>query len=458
MAITITSQPNANTFWSSEYPCVLKCTSDNASIRYIRFRLLDHSGTEIDVPDYFAPEIGGEFTFNASDYINHHLYWLRDDLVSFDSTPTIHVYDNLTQDVEIQMDEIETDGTTNATATSNEFIFAKFKHQVYNTNGTAQEYIDNRLALSTNPYYLDEAFPGGPELFIYGPNDGRQPTNVLTDYSRFSLFLEGSNGPFSTTCAIGYFAYENPTSVALGTAFAQAYILTNDMAANGAVAEKINSFPVNISDVADIGTTTGSWQIPLGGGSISVADVTSRYKVIQVTANYVGQEPITIALFASPSFYRVRCPKTFIYINRFGVHESITFSSKENQRIVSSRSNAVLVNTDVYGAHSDDLGAYLLTGARQRAINPRSEREFTIKNTLPYLPEQSQEIALDFFASPVHYVVDEGKAFAPSATISHPDTGTQKLKRISISDGTTDVVKQNRAVEISFTYRYADII
>ncbi len=59
MAITITDQPTANTFWSSEYPCVVKATSNNASIKYLKFQLKDgNSGTALtDVPAYYAPQI-----------------------------------------------------------------------------------------------------------------------------------------------------------------------------------------------------------------------------------------------------------------------------------------------------------------------------------------------------------------------------------------------------------------
>mgnify|MGYP003113432244 FL=1 len=86
MAITITDQPNANTFWSSEYPCVVKATSNNADIKYLKFVLKDgNSGTPLtDVPAYYAPEINSEFTFNVSDYMNNFLYIIRDDLVSFE--------------------------------------------------------------------------------------------------------------------------------------------------------------------------------------------------------------------------------------------------------------------------------------------------------------------------------------------------------------------------------------
>jgi len=94
MAITITSQPTANTFWSSEYPCVVKATSNNASIKYLKFQLQDDTGTNLtDVPAYYAPQISSEFTFNLSDYINGFLSIIKDDFCSFDASVTPHRHD-----------------------------------------------------------------------------------------------------------------------------------------------------------------------------------------------------------------------------------------------------------------------------------------------------------------------------------------------------------------------------
>jgi hypothetical protein len=144
-------------------------------------------------------------------------------------------------------------------------------------------------------------------------------------------------------------------------------------------------------------------------------------------------------------------------MNRFGVHEVLTLNTKTNESVVSSRDNATLVNTEWDGAYTNDLGAYLLTGARQRAINPKSEFEFQVNNTLPFPPEQAREIALDFFASPVHYVVDTSTEFGTDFDVTHPDTGYEKVRRISINDGKVDVIKNNRPQRLSFSYRYADV-
>ena len=145
-------------------------------------------------------------------------------------------------------------------------------------------------------------------------------------------------------------------------------------------------------------------------------------------------------------------------MNRFGVHEALTLGTKQNVNIISSRDNTTLVNSgDPLDAHANDLGAYLLTGARQVSINPRSEREFKVSNTLPYPPEQNEEIMLDFFASPVHYVVDEADVFPTSVDISHPDTGTEKVRRIIINGGTASAIRNNRSQALTFSYRYADV-
>jgi hypothetical protein len=443
MAITITQQPNAGTFQSSEYPLVIKATSNTASLRFLKFEILDSGGSAIaGIPAYYAPLVNSEYSFNASDYINGFLSWDNEDKVSFDATPTVHVYDSLAKSVKVKVTEITTSLQTSATAESNTFTFAKFKHQVYNSSGTAQEYIETRKALSSMPYHID-SFGN----LVYAPSDGRMPFNILTDYSRVSCYLK-SNQSIDVRALTG--------TSSSSSVYAEINISQSDLTSNGAVVNKINSVPVNISDLQALSST--GWQIPLGGGATTVSNVEANYKSLGVLVLDVANPPSAVGTFVKPSEYRIPCPKTFIYVNRFGVHESITFSSKENQSIVSSRDNASLVSTDPYGAHSSDLGAYFLTGARQRAVNPRSEREFTIKNTVPIPHEQAQEIALDFFASPYHYVVDEGEFFAPSATISHPDTGTQKIKRISINDGTVNIVNNNRATQFEFTYRYSDLI
>ncbi len=115
------------------------------------------------------------------------------------------------------------------------------------------------------------------------------------------------------------------------------------------------------------------------------------------------------------------------------------------------------MNTDWDGAYTNDLGAYLLTGARQRAINPKSEFEFQVNNTIPYTAEQAREIALDFFASPVHYVVDVVTDFETNFDIEHPDTGFERVRRITINDGKVDVRTNDKTRKLSFTYRYADV-
>jgi hypothetical protein len=134
-------------------------------------------------------------------------------------------------------------------------------------------------------------------------------------------------------------------------------------------------------------------------------------------------------------------------MNRFGVHDVLTLDTKTNESVISSRDNATLVNTDWNGAYTNDLGAYLLTGARQRAINPKSEFEF----------QQNREIILDFFASPVHYVVETETNYGSSFEVSHPDTGYDNIRRISINDGKVDVIKNDRPQRLSFSYRYADV-
>ena len=442
MAVTITQQPDANTFHSSEYPLVIKATSNASNLRYIRFRLLNHSGATLGLPDYFAPSINGVYSFNVSDYMNTHLYIERDDLVSFDSTPTIHVYNNLLQDVEVQMTEILTTGAVSGSATSNEFNMAKFKHQVYNEDGTAEEYISTRKALSSMPYHID-AFNN----LVYAPDDGRLPFSVLTDYSRVSWYLKANQSIF----AMALVGLDRQS-----VRYAEINISHSDLTSNGATVGAINSIPANLSDLQALSST--GWQIPLGGGAASVSDVNANFRTLIVMVIDTSNPPSAVGVFIKSTEYKIPCPKTFIYMNRFGVHESITFSSKENQSIVSTRDTTTMVNTDPYAAYNNDLGSYFLTGARQKSINARSEREYTINNTIPIPHEQAQEIALDFFASPVHYVVDEGEFFAPSSTISHPDTGTQKIKRITINGGTTAAVIKNRGAKFQFTYRYADIL
>ena len=443
MAITITDQPSTDKFYSSEYPLVIKATSNNASIKYLKFQVQDTSGTDLsDVPAYYAPEIDSEFTFNVSDYMNSYLSIIRDDLVSFDATPTVHEYTNLTQDVQIEITEIQTSGTTGATSTTNDFFLCKFKHQLYNGNGTAEEYIDNRYFLTTLPYFRSTA-QGDPALFYL--NDGRQTVNMLTDYSRVCIFNRHDAGISSDL--------EVTATDLNNTVIATAVI---DLAASFVSQEEVIGIPVNIDDVGALSTASGQSGWLLGNGSpASTSDIKSDYKKIRATIGDTPDQSTATIEFLNPSLFG-KCPKTFIYMNRFGVHEVLTLNTKTNESVVSSRDNATLVNTDPFGANTNDLGRYLLTGARQRAINPKSEFEFTVNNNLPYPKEQAREIALDFFASPVHYCVDVTTAYHVF-NISHPDTGNEQIRRITINDGKVDVLKNDKVQRLSFSYRYADV-
>tara|TARA_B100000900_G_scaffold405273_1_gene414658 strand:+ start:760 stop:2070 length:1311 start_codon:yes stop_codon:yes gene_type:complete len=436
MAITITDQPNTDKFSSSEYPLVIKATSDNASIKFIKFTITDTATTGLGIPSYYAPKIDNEFTFNVSDYINSHLSIIRDDLVSFDATPSIHVYTNLSQDVQIDMREIETDGTVSAQAQSNDFFMCKFKHQLYNGQGTAEEYIDNRYFLTTLPYYRTTQL-GDPISFFL--RDGRQTVNMLTDYSRVCIFNRHDAGISSDLTV---------TATDLNNSIIATAII--DLASSFVSQEEVIGIPVNIDDVGALSTASGQ-----SGWNVATATIKSTYKKIRVVIGDVPDQSTATIEFLNPSLFG-KCPKTFIYMNRFGVHEVLTLNSKTNESVVSSRDNATLVNTDPFGANADDLGRYLLTGARQRSINPKSEFEFTVNNNLPYPKEQAREIALDFFASPVHYCVDVDPAYG-TFDISHPDTGTEKIRRITINDGKVDVIKNDKVQQLSFTYRYADV-
>ena len=436
MAITITSQPSTDKFSSSEYPLVIQATSDNANIKFIKFTITDTATTGLGIPSYYAPKINNEFTFNVSDYINSYLSIIRDDLVSFDATPSIHVYTNLSQDVQIDMREIETDGTVSAQAQSNDFFMCKFKHQLYNANGTAEEYIDNRYFLTTLPYFRENTL-GDPALFYL--TDGRQTVNMLTDYSRVCIFNRHDAGISSDLTV---------TATDLNNSIIATAII--DLASSFVSQEEVIGIPVNIDDVGALSTASGQ-----SGWNVATATIKSTYKKIRATIGDTPDQSTGTIEFYNPNLFG-KCPKTFIYMNRFGVHEVLTLNTKTNESVVSSRDNATLVNTDPFGANTNDLGAYLLTGARQRAINPKSEFEFTVNNNLPYPKEQAREIALDFFASPVHYCVDVATAYHVG-TPSHPDTANERIRRITINDGKVDVLKNDKVQHLSFTYRYADV-
>ena len=441
MAITITSQPSTDKFSSSEYPLVIKATSNNANIKFIKFTITDTQTTGLGIPSYYAPKINNEFTFNVSDYMNSHLSIIRDDLVSFDATPSIHVYTNLSQDVQIDMREIQTDGTVSAQAQSNDFFMCKFKNQLYNGNGTAEEYIDNRYFLTTLPYFRENTL-GDPARFYL--NDGRQTVNMLTDYSRVCIFNRHDAGISSDLTLTAFNSN--------GTFIAFAII---DLTSSFVSQEELIGIPVNIDDVQSLSVASGQAGWNLIGTPVATLLIKGTYNKIRATITDLNDQSFASIDFFNPNLFG-KCPKTFIYMNRFGVHEGLTLNTKTNESVVSSRDNATLVNTDPFGANTNDLGRYLLTGARQRAINPKSEFEFTVNNNLPYPKEQAREIALDFFASPVHYCVDVTTAYHVF-NISHPDTGNEQIRRITINDGKVDVLKNDKVQRLSFSYRYADV-
>ena len=447
MAITISDQPNANTWHSSEYPLTIKATSDLATVKYLRFTIQDSATTGLGIPAYFAPQINNEFTFNVSDYINHYLTIDRDDFVSFDATPTLHNYTNLTKDILVNIREVDTDGALQAQTDTNAFFMAKFKHQVYNANGTAHEYVDNRYFLTSLPYfYFGGIYPVDPILFWF--NDGRALIQEANDYARVSFVYEVDGGVAERN-SVTFTAYASVAALQAGTSLATATMGASEF--SGQVDDNtIISLPVNPDDIDSISAS--------GWTGLTLAQVKAQYAVLTVDIGDTDNQNFARQYFAKPNYFSKRCGKTFIYMNRFGVHEALTLGTKQNVNIISSRDNTTLVNSgDPLDAYANDLGAYLLTGARQVSINPRSEREFQVTNTLPYPPEQNEEIMLDFFASPVHYVVDEADVFPTSVDISHPDTGTEKVRRIIINGGTASAIRNNRSQALTFSYRYADV-
>ena len=446
MAVTITDQPTANTWHSSEYPLTIKATSNLSSVKYLRFTIQDSNTTGLGIPAYFAPKINNEFTFNVSDYINHYLTVDRDDFVSFDATPTLHNYTNLTKDILVNIREVDNEGDLQAQTDTNAFFMAKFKHQVYNTNGTAYEYVDNRYFLTSLPYYKPN-IQGDPTYFWL--NDGRALIQEANDYARVSFVYEVDEGV----------AERNSVTFKAWPTLKDALNNTNSLASatmgatefSGQVDDNtIISIPVNPDDIDSISAS--------GWTGLTLSQVKDQYAVLTVDIGDTDNQDSSRQFFAKPNTQGKRCGKTFIYMNRFGVHEALTLGTKQNVNIISSRDNTTLVNSgDPLDAHANDLGAYLLTGARQVSINPRSEREFKVTNTLPYPPEQNEEIMLDFFASPVHYVVDKADVFPTSVDISHPDTGTEKVRRITINGGTASAIRNNRSQALTFSYRYADV-
>lgn len=445
MAVTITDQPTANTWHSSEYPLTIKATSDLASVKYLRFTIQDSNTTGLGIPAYFAPQIDSEFTFNVSDYINHYLTIDRDEFVSFDATPTLHNYTNLTKDILVNIREVDDEGALQAQTDTNAFFMAKFKHQVYNANGTAYEYVDNRYFLTSLPYYR-APFQGNPMFFTL--QDGRLIIQEANDYARVSFVYEVDGGVAERN-TVTFTAYATVADIYAGNVLATATMGASEF--SGQVDDNtIISLPVNPDDIDSISAS--------GWSGLTLEQVKAQYGYLTVDIGDTDNQNYSRQFFAKPHTQNKRCGKTFIYMNRFGVHEALTLGTKQNVNIISSRDNTTLVNSgDPLDAYANDLGSYLLTGARQVSINPRSEREFKVTNTLPYPPEQNEEIMLDFFASPVHYVVDEADVFPTSVDISHPDTGTEKVRRIIINGGTASAIKNNRSQALTFSYRYADV-
>ncbi len=136
--------------------------------------------------------------------MNNFLYIIRDDLVSFDVTPAIHYYDNVCRFIALDITEIETDGTTDDEVASNGFYMAKAKHQVYNDNGTAHEYFDNRYYLTSLPYSRQEITPSLDAAFLF-LQDGRNTPNYVTHSSRITFFTFH----YSFTVSIPVHAYDS---------------------------------------------------------------------------------------------------------------------------------------------------------------------------------------------------------------------------------------------------------
>lgn len=350
MAIALTLQPTADGLYSGYLPVKFTATEVTNSPAYLEFDLKTSAGASITgVPTYRATSIGGEYFFDASNYLKSIL-----DVRSSQglSTTAIEELTDSYGKFEVAVSD-PINGLTSLT--SNEFYaFANIDGLRYLNDETANDGINRKGMLYSS------------DLGSQASNPNFAP-KIQGEYDRVVLFVQ------SPQINIDTYNEDKPNN---GTAVYQSAIMSVSSYTNKLISVPLNTTFVNSNfTIPPLSTALGKFS----GFRIRYGTNVMYYHK-HSTCNY----------------------KEFIFVNRYGVKENIKFKSYDFERL-STKGDQFTVG----GYSATGQTNYFNTSADTELINQETIERYNIKGQT-FLTSH-KEVLKDFVSSPKQYIVINGE-------------------------------------------------
>ncbi len=352
MAIALTLQPTADGLYSGYLPVKFTAKEVTNSPAYLEFDLKTSAGASITgVPTYRATSIGGEYFFDASNYLKSIL-----DVRSSQGLSTTAI-EELT-DSHGKFAVVVSDPINGLTAlTSNEFYaFANIDGLRYLNDETANDGINRKGLL-----YSSEISSG-----YYAPK-------FRGEYDRVILFPQ-MNGLAAPHINLATYTENRPNT---GSTISQNLRLDTSP-----YVDKLISVPLNNSFIVS------NFSV-FGGGFISSINSFKLTRAFSTNAMFYYKED--------------RCNiNEFVFVNKYGVKENIKFQSYDYERLKTKGDEFV-----AGGFNANGNTNFFNTSADTELINQETVERYQIKGQM--LPSIHKETLKDFITSPKQGVVVDGE-------------------------------------------------
>jgi hypothetical protein len=372
--MTITAQPILNGKYTAYLPIELTVGSVTGNPEYIEFELQNTSGVA-QAPKHRAYKVTGNiYKYNVAPYIKPLL-----DVKDFPdiSINTIDEYRNIFKAFRVQVTDPL--GSSTAVNSNNFFAVASLDKKYYGTSETfgAVE-LQSELSV-TSPPLSTRRFRGL--------------------YSRFNIRTVG-------TQTMNIKTFLNNT-------------LQQDFTFSLAVqkgADKLFSIPIGQGMFNNTGTQVKLWN--------DVIASTTPFFILNFNRVIINNRYVF-------DINPYKCFKEFLFINRFGVVDTIIIETKDNETL---KTNSQEFNT--YQPLTNN-GVEFVEGAVAQKINQKFSKEFQVESQ--YFTLKQKEYVEDFLKSKAHAVVIDGIP-----------------KEIVLFDGTFQIVNQSKGGKLKFRYKFAN--
>ena len=376
MAIALTTQPSSDDLQSAYLPIKFVATETANNPDYLTFTIKTSAGASVDgVPAYRAPNIGNEYFFDASRYLKSIL-----DVRTSQGQSTTAIED-LT-DIYGHY-EVEVSDTINSltSLTSNHFFAFAFKDNVrYSNDQTANNGCSNKVLL-------------------YGSDvktNGLFPTKIRTEQDRVILWRPSG---VTDRLYVDTYSVNNPN--------ASSTVLQSPYHPLTGYSNQLISVPLNSAFIISDFTYSG------------------------VLINYKGYKLRYQTTKGLYYHYNDLCnTSSFMFINRYGAKEVITFKSRANRAVTSA--SEFFRNADF--THTGESERFNTSADAAKYNQSTSE---TIKIEGQKMPSNRVEELKDFVSSPKCWII-----------------GTDLIP-VLVTNGTYELLKDGRGVEFNFNYTYS---